>query len=152
MRCRFGACELDVERRELRVDGKVRPLQPQVFDLLVYLVRNRDRVVEKGELLRELWRDAVVTDASLQRAVSVARRALLPDRKLVRTFARRGYRFVGDVTELEPDRVTAVQQEPPRYARSGDIFIAYRTFGRSRSRFTRRSRGQGSTRRRWTTW
>ena len=75
MRWRFGAYELDLALRELRVAGEPRPLQPQVFAVLAYLVRNRHRVVPKEEILRELWPDAIVTDASLQRAVSLARRA-----------------------------------------------------------------------------
>ena len=76
MRWRFGRYELDAGRRELRVDGALAPMQPQVFDVLCYLVAHRDRVVGKTELLDALWPDAVVTDASLQRAVSQARRAL----------------------------------------------------------------------------
>ena len=72
MSWRFGAYELVLARRELRVAGEPRPLQPQVFAVLAYLVRNRHRVVPKEELLLALWPDAVVTDASLQRAVSLA--------------------------------------------------------------------------------
>lgn len=90
MRLRFGANEIDVARHELRVAGEVRPVQPQVFALLAYLVRHRDRVIAKDELLRQLWPDAVVTDASLQRAVSLARRALRPDNGLLRPHARVG--------------------------------------------------------------
>ncbi len=96
---RFGSYELDVGRREFRAAGVIQPLQPQVFAVLAYLVRHRDHVVSKDELLREVWPDAVVTDGSLQRAVSLARRALRPaDRGLLRTHARHGYRFVGEVT------------------------------------------------------
>jgi pimeloyl-ACP methyl ester carboxylesterase/DNA-binding winged helix-turn-helix (wHTH) protein len=128
---RFGAYELDPARRELRVAGEPRALQPQVFAVLAYLVRNRHRVVPKEELLRELWPDAVVTDASLQRAVSLARRALRPaDRGLLRTHARHGYRFVGELAEAEPDPADAAADAPPRYVRSGDVHVAYRTVGR----------------------
>jgi pimeloyl-ACP methyl ester carboxylesterase len=128
---RFGAYELDLARRELRVDGEPRPLQPQVFAVLAYLVRNRHRVVPKEEILRELWPDAVVTDASLQRAVSQARRALRPaDRLLLRTHARQGYRFMGELEEIEPDLTDAAADAPPKYVRSGDVHVAYRTVGR----------------------
>lgn len=131
MSWRFGAYELDLARRELRVAGEPRPLQPQVFAVLAYLVRNRHRVVSKEEILRELWPDAVVTDASLQRAVSLARRALLPaDRGLLRTHARQGYRFVGELADVEPDPADVVADEPPRYVRSGNVHVAYRTVGR----------------------
>jgi pimeloyl-ACP methyl ester carboxylesterase len=131
VRWRFGRYELDAGRRELRVDGAPTPLQPQVFDVLRYLVAHRDRVVEKAELLHALWPDAVVTDASLQRAVSQARRALRgADRELVRTHPRHGYRFVGAVEELEADPGDAVLDGPTRYARSGEVHVAYRAVGR----------------------
>jgi pimeloyl-ACP methyl ester carboxylesterase/DNA-binding winged helix-turn-helix (wHTH) protein len=129
MRFRFGAYELDVARHELRVGGEVRPVQPQVFAVLAYLVRHRDRVIPKEELLRQLWPDAVVTDASLQRAVSLARRALRPaDRGLLRTHARVGYHFVGDVVAPERDE-EALLSGPPRYATCGDVHLAYRILG-----------------------
>ncbi|UCH30395.1 MAG: winged helix-turn-helix domain-containing protein, partial [Myxococcales bacterium] len=72
----FGEFELDPARRELRVEGKAEALQPQVFDLLLYLVENHERVVPKQELLEELWPDTIVTESSIQRAVSLARSAL----------------------------------------------------------------------------
>jgi pimeloyl-ACP methyl ester carboxylesterase len=132
MRWRFGACELDDARRELRVAGELRPLQPQVLAVLAYLVRHRERVVPKDELLRELWPDAVVTDASLQRAVSLARRALDPAaRRHLRTHARKGYRFAGEVREAEPDPAKAAPGGAPRWARCADgIHVAYRTLGK----------------------
>lgn len=124
---RFGPYLLDVARRELRVVGEVRSLQPQVFAVLAYLVRHRERVVPKDELLRVLWPDAIVTDASLQRAVSLARRALLPaDRRLLRTYARHGYRFLG---EVEGGDVPAAPLPAPRYVRRGEVHVAYRTLG-----------------------
>jgi len=127
---RFGSYELDVGRREFRAAGVVRPLQPQVFAVLAYLVRHRDHVVSKDELLRELWPDAIVTDASLQRAVSLARRALRPaDRGLLRTHARHGYRFVGEVTGADPDSIDSAAGERPSYLRRGDVHIAYRVVG-----------------------
>jgi len=91
----FGRFVLDESARALRLDGQERPLQPLVFDLLVYLVRHRDRVISKDELLTKLWSGAVVTDGSLQRAVSLLRGALREGGmdQAVQTFARRGYRF-----------------------------------------------------------
>jgi pimeloyl-ACP methyl ester carboxylesterase len=130
MRWSFGGCELDDARKELRVLGEVRPLQPQVLAVLAYLVRHRDRVVPKEELLRALWPDAVVTDASLQRAVSLARRALpADDRPRIRTHARAGYRFTGEVVESEPDLVRLAADTPPRYVRRDDTHVAYRIVG-----------------------
>jgi DNA-binding winged helix-turn-helix (wHTH) protein len=91
----FGRFVLDESGRALRLDGQELPLQPLVFDLLVYLVRHRDRVVAKDELLNEVWAGAIVTDGSLQRAVSLLRATLRAGDmdQAVQTFARRGYRF-----------------------------------------------------------
>ncbi|MFW2389616.1 MAG: alpha/beta fold hydrolase [Polyangiales bacterium] len=124
----FGEFELDPARRELRASGQVQTLQPQVFDLLLYLVANHQRVVPKHELLESLWPDAIVTESSLQRAVSLARSAL-GDRgpELIQTFPRQGYRFVG---AIENDREAGSQARfQPRYAQSGDLHIAYTTLG-----------------------
>src|SRR5690349_23423747 len=95
MRFSFGRFELDERARALRLDGVERPLQPLVFDLLVYLVHHRERVVPKDELLTKLWDGASVTDGSLQRAISLLRGALRDGdmEDAVQTFARRGYRF-----------------------------------------------------------
>lgn len=92
---RFPTFEIDEPRRELRAGAHVVALQPRVFDLLVYLARNRDRVVPKDELLDEVWSDVVVADGSLQRAVSLLRGTLdnLGAQDAIRTYARRGYRF-----------------------------------------------------------
>lgn len=91
----FGRFVLDESARALRLDGHEYPLQPLIFDLLVYLVTHRERVVSKDELLTKLWSDATVTDGSLQRAVSLLRAALREGGldHAVQTFARRGYRF-----------------------------------------------------------
>ncbi len=101
---RFADFELDEKRRELRLRGREVGLQPRVLDLLLYLVRNRDRVVGKEELLETLWSDVIVVDGALQRAMSLARTALQQGgaRDVIRTYARHGYRFCGEV-ECEDD-------------------------------------------------
>jgi DNA-binding winged helix-turn-helix (wHTH) protein len=93
---RFAAFELDPAQRALRLEGRELPLQPRVFDLLSYLVEHRDRVVSKEELLASLWPGVVVTEGSLQRAVSLARAALEEGglAGAIRNYARRGYRFL----------------------------------------------------------
>ena len=73
---RFGPCELDEARRSLSAHGREIKLQPRVFDLLCYLVRHRERVVSKDELLDTLWPGTIVVDNALQRVVSLARAAL----------------------------------------------------------------------------
>lgn len=95
---RFSAFEIDEPRRELRAGNGVVALQPRVFDLLVYLVKNRERVVPKDELLDVVWSDVVVADGSLQRAVSLLRGTLerLGAPEAIRTYARKGYRFCAE--------------------------------------------------------
>lgn len=92
---RFPTFEIDEPRREVRSGGEVAALQPRVFDLLLYLVKNRDRVVPKDELLDVVWADVIVADGSLQRAVSLLRATLerFGAADAVRTYARKGYRF-----------------------------------------------------------
>ena len=73
---RFPGFEIDEATREVRVGDRTLTLQPKVFDLLAYLGRHRERVVPKDELLEAVWPGVLVTDGSLQRAVSLARAAL----------------------------------------------------------------------------
>lgn len=95
---RYGPIELDEARRALKAHGRELKLQPRVFDVLCYLVRHRDRVVPKDELLEALWPGSIVVDNALQRVVSLARGVLaeagLPD--AVRTYPRHGYRFCAE--------------------------------------------------------
>jgi len=88
--------ELDNDARQLRWQGEEIHLQPKVFDLLCYLIENQDRVIDKDELLETFWPGVIVTDASLQRAISFARSALRVGglENCIRTYSKRGYRFV----------------------------------------------------------
>ncbi|MBB4382248.1 transcriptional regulator [Bradyrhizobium sp. SBR1B] len=104
MTLRFGPFELDEEGRALIHAQREVALQPRVFDLLVYLTRNRDRVVTKEELLDTLWPDVTVTDNSLQRAVSMLRGVLRKGGmdSAIRNMPGRGYRFCIDgVSEMQ---------------------------------------------------
>jgi pimeloyl-ACP methyl ester carboxylesterase len=124
----FGEFDLDPARRELRASGRPQALQPQVFDLLLYLVENHDRVVPKHELLDALWPDTIVTESSLQRAVSLARSALGEQGpELIQTFPRQGYRFVGEIAST---KASARPHFRPRYAQVGDVHIAFTTLGK----------------------
>ena len=103
----FGECTLDLSRRELCRAGAPVKLEPLAFDLLAYLVVHRNRVVTKGELLRELWQGRTVSDASLTTRLNAVRRGIGDDGKvqrLIRTFARKGVRFVGDISEPRAPR------------------------------------------------
>lgn len=98
MRHSFGPYTLDEEARELALRGTPVQVQPRVLSLLIHLVRNAGRVVPKDELMDALWPDVIVTEASLQRLVSLARRALQPGglAHAIRSFVRHGYRFAID--------------------------------------------------------
>lgn len=113
---RFGDCELDTERLELRRASRQMPLEPQVFELLAYLIAHRDRAVTRAELHERVWRGRIVTDAALNSRIKAARSAVGDDGKSqlkIRTLHRLGYRFVGDVTK-PPDSGTT-------RAASGDV-------------------------------
>lgn len=107
MRYRFGDCELDGARFELRRAGRLEPLEPQVFALLLYLIENRDRAVTRAELNRAVWGGRIVTDSALNSCIKAARHAIGDDGKSqsrIRTLHRTGYRFVGPVSE-QPEAI-----------------------------------------------
>ena len=102
MNFRFADFEIDLARQELRRAGAIVHVEPQVFDLLVHLIRNRDRIVSKDELFEAVWQGRIVSEATLSSRISAARRALGDsgnDQSFIRTLHKRGFRFVGDVEE-----------------------------------------------------
>ncbi len=99
----FDKCLLDLQRRELRRDRRVMPIEPQIFDLLQYLLRHRDRVVSRDELIAEVWKGRIVSESTLSSRISTVRLAIGDNGKqqrLVKTFSRRGVRFVAEVQEI----------------------------------------------------
>jgi adenylate cyclase len=97
---RFADFEIDFARHELRRAGAIVHIEPQVFDVLSYLIRNRHRIVRKDELFDAIWQGRIVSEATLSSRISAARRALGDsgnDQSLIRTLHKRGFRFVGDV-------------------------------------------------------
>jgi TolB-like protein/Tfp pilus assembly protein PilF len=99
---RFGDHVLDIERRELRRGAEPIALEPQVFDLLVYLVRNRGRVVSKDDLIDSVWGGRIVSDSALTSRLNAARKAVNDsgaEQRVIRTVQRRGVRFIGEVSE-----------------------------------------------------
>src|SRR6266480_4101540 len=98
----FRDCEINLERRELWRAKRAVHVEPQVFDLLVYLVQNRDRVVSKDDLIASVWGGRSVSDSTFTSRVNAARTAIGDsgrDQKLIRTISRKGLRFVGTVHE-----------------------------------------------------
>ncbi|WJR81068.1 winged helix-turn-helix domain-containing tetratricopeptide repeat protein [Bradyrhizobium sp. NP1] len=104
MQFTFGDHALDTDKRELRRSGEPIAVEPQVFDLLIYLIQNRDRVVSKDDLFAEVWGGRIVADSTLATRINAARKAIGDsgnEQRLIRTIARRGVRFVGDVQSRE---------------------------------------------------
>jgi DNA-binding winged helix-turn-helix (wHTH) protein len=98
----FENYTFDTDRRELRRGAEMIPLSPQVFDLLDYLIRNRERVVSKDDLIRAIWDDRSVSDAALTTRLNAVRGAIGDTGEkqlLIKTLPRKGFRFVGAVQE-----------------------------------------------------
>jgi TolB-like protein len=102
VRFAFEGHLLDLGRRELRRGDTCVAVEPQVLDLLAHLLRNRDRVVSKDELIAAVWAGRIVSDSTLASRINAARRAVGDtgeDQRFIRTYARKGVRFVGEVDE-----------------------------------------------------
>lgn len=115
---RFGECELDVDRWELRRQGEIVPLEPRAMSILVHLIEHRERVVSKEELLDEVWGDRFVTESALTTQIKAIRRAVGDsgrEQAVIRTVHGQGYMFVGSVSETgagEPTVAPAAEPSP----------------------------------------
>ena len=109
MRYLFEDYTFDSDRRELHRGAEMVPITPQVFDLLDYLIRNRECVVSKDDLIRAIWNGRAVSDAALTTRLNAARNAIGDTgekQHLIKTLPRKGFRFVGTIFE---DRQRAAQ-------------------------------------------
>jgi len=109
VRYRVAQFEIDPTRHEVRRAGESVHIEPQVFDLIVHLMRNRDRIVSKDELIETIWNGRIISEAALSSRVNGARRVLGDngnDQVFIRTLHKRGFRFVADVQEvtISPDQ------------------------------------------------
>lgn len=121
---------LDVDRRELTRSSTPVALEPQVFDLLVFLLRHRDHVVSKDDLIAGVWGGRIVSESTLTSRINAARKAVRDsggEQRLIRTIPRKGFRFVGSVAEHEgpagaPTAATAEVREAQqvRFCRTND--------------------------------
>ena len=135
----FDGMELDLAAFELRRDGVPVPMEPQVFDVLCYLVQHRDRVVPKEELMDQLWGGRFVSETAVTSRIKQARRALGDDgqsQRLIKTLHGRGYRFVAPTQEADtaasppPDVPVPVRRPlPVHYTTSDGLSIAYQVTG-----------------------
>ena len=125
MRYLFEEYAFDIERRELHRGAEVVSVAPQVFDLLDYLIRNRERVVSKDDLINAVWNGRSVSDAALTTRLNAARSAIGDsgeEQRLIKTLPRKGFRFVGQVREARdaadpnpgdaPESILAVPDKP----------------------------------------
>ncbi len=117
---RFGNCILDTARRELRQAGSLVAVEPQVFDVLTFLIEARDRVVSRDDLLEAVWHGRIVSEATLSSRLNAARAAIGDsgaEQRLIRTLPRKGVRFVGEVQQIadpapRPPADTAPKETP----------------------------------------
>ena len=100
MRYLFEDCCLDTDRRELRREGHIVRIEPQVFDLLEYLIRNCDRLVTKDDLIASVWEGRIVSDSALTTRLNAARMSICDSgeqQRLIKTVPRKGFRFIGEI-------------------------------------------------------
>jgi TolB-like protein len=115
LRYLFEDCVLDTDRRELRRGTALVAVEPQVFDLLVHLIRHRDRVVSKDDLLASVWQGRIVSESALFNRINAVRSAIGDtgdQQRLIKTLPRKGIRFVGEVREDETSTVGAIHPGP----------------------------------------
>src|SRR5262245_2632254 len=101
----FGPYRLDAAERLLMHEGEAIQLQPKVFDLLLALVERHGRLLEKDELMKLVWPDAIVEEANLANNISILRKTLSENgQQFIETVPKRGYRFVAMVKEVVDER------------------------------------------------
>ena len=125
----FGDFLLDQNRRELTRASEPMAIGPQVFDLLLYLIQNRDHVVSKDDLIAAVWGGRIVSESTITTLINAARVSIGDngqDQRFIRTVPRKGFRFVGDITE--PASATAALSSQPAPASAEKPSIAVLPF------------------------
>jgi TolB-like protein/Flp pilus assembly protein TadD len=100
----FADFQLDPSGQELMFKGRAMAMQPQVFDLLLFLIENRDRLVTKDEIIDEIWGGRAISDSSLNARINAARKAIGDSgesQQMIRTIPRKGFRFVAEVSKTK---------------------------------------------------
>jgi adenylate cyclase len=124
----FEDCVLDTKRRELRRGASLLSMEPQVFDLLVFLVRNQDRVVSKDDLLASVWGGRIVSESTIASRINAVRRIIGDtgeQQRLIRTIIGKGVRFVGKARERQDTDQAA---GPPRVPRLSMVVLPFANF------------------------
>jgi DNA-binding winged helix-turn-helix (wHTH) protein len=115
---RFEDISLDTDKRHLRIGRELVDLEPLGFDVLEFLIRNRQRVVSKDDLIAEVWNGYAVSDSTISSRLSLVRQALRDDgrqQRLIQTISRKGFRFVADIESEFPTIVLI-----PNFRRRGN--------------------------------
>lgn len=103
---RLDGVEIDTSRLCLKRDGEERHLRQQTFQVLIYLLEQRERLVTKDELINHVWRDTAVTDNALEQCLAEIRKVLGDDSRnprFIKTVPRAGHRFIGEVEEVDAE-------------------------------------------------
>lgn len=111
----FAGCVLDGDKREFTRHSEPIAMEPQVFDLLLYLLQNRDRVVSRDDLITAVWNGRIVSESTLSTRITAARKAIGDtgeDQILIKTYPRKGIRFVGDLQMVGVSRPDERGQGP----------------------------------------
>ena len=123
MRYTFNQYLLDTERFELREDGILVHVEPQVVELLSLLIKKRDRMVSKEEINEVVWRGRIVSEAALSSRIKMARQVLGDDGRkqaVIRTIHRKGFRFVADVEEEQTSQSLEIKSSPGETTANGE--------------------------------
>lgn len=133
MRFEFGDYVLDVDRRELRRRDEPMTVEPQVFDLLLYLVQNRHRVVSKDDLIAAIWGGRIVSDSAVTTRINAVRRAVGDTgaaQAVIRTVTRKGVRFIAPVEEQGAEELRPPSFQtyapPPAVVRPSIVVLPFR--------------------------
>jgi adenylate cyclase len=138
VRFEFAEHSLDIDRHELRRRGERVAIEPQVFDLLVFLLRNRERVVSRDDLIAGIWGGRIVSDSAVTTRINAARRAVGDSgaaQTMIRTVARKGVRFVAEVQEhgtpppLAAGVPAAYAEVLPPFAKPSIMVLPFRNIG-----------------------
>jgi DNA-binding winged helix-turn-helix (wHTH) protein/TolB-like protein len=127
----FGSFRIDSENRLLIHQGEAVMLQPKTFDILLLLVENRSRVLEKDELMRRVWPDTAVEESNLTQNIYILRKIFSADpggQQYIETIPRRGYRFVArveEMTEYRIDSSSTVSPALPEHAEGNVLSFPY---------------------------
>ncbi len=126
MQFSFNGYSLDTDRRELWRGSEPIAVEPQVFDLLAYLVQHRDRVVTKDDLLEAVWGGRIVSGSALTTRINAARRAVGDTgeaQRLIRTLPRKGVRFIAEVKEQVTSLDFATLQRAAEFSEKPSIVV-----------------------------